>query len=177
MWLGWVFVWILHFIVWFKCTWAVANYLRKYLHTSLDVNNVRDWNKPLSMASIHVNDTGMNTTECRYCISYDIDDFWYALLLCYSCDGIGEALEWEMRRIFHNTFILSLGPWMNILLFSFIVTCCDLNTAVNTASHRLTIETSELCERLGKMRTSRFIWLNGLASWVSQMNGWSHFCW
>ena len=125
------FVDIVFFHVWFKCPWAVATDFGKYLRTSLDVNTFHDWKKPLLMAHIHVDVTWRNAVACRYCISSGIDGVWCTLLLCSSCDCAGDSIVWAMRGILHQPFLLYLGPWTNILLLCFIVTCCALNTAMH----------------------------------------------
>ena len=64
---------------------------------------------------------------------------------CWQRTGMGS------ERYLHNPFLLSLGPWMTILLLHFIVTCCALNTSVHPESHIFPIETNELCVWLDKM--------------------------
>ena len=103
------------------------------------------------MESINVYDTGMNAEACRHFISDGTYDVWYALLLCSSCGGVGEALGWAVIGILHDTFLLSIITWMNMLLLCFVVNWCDLNTYLHLASQRLKIDTSELCMRLGKL--------------------------
>ena len=147
LWLGWVFVWILYFLGGFKCTCTLVTYFEKYFCTSLDINTGHDWNKPLSMAYIHMDGTGMNAAACRYCISYGRNDVWYMLLICYFCGSVGDALGWSVSRIFHNTLLLYLGPWMTILLLYLIVTSCALNTDMNPESQIFPIQENwTVCE-------------------------------
>ena len=97
--------------------------------------------------------TVLNSTACRNCIYSGIHDVFNTFLVYYYCGGVGDALGWEVSRIFHNSLILSLGPWVTILLLFLIVNSCDFNTSVKSESHSLPIETSELCVRLGKIWT------------------------
>ena len=61
------------------------------------------------------------------------------------------TLGWAASGIFHNPFLLDLGPWVTILSFRLIVTSCALKIDVHPTSHILPIYTGELCVSLGKI--------------------------
>ena len=58
---------------------------------------------------------GINVAACRYCISYGSNEFWCVLLLCSSCGGVRDELSKEAIEVFHNPYLLYLGPWVNYL--------------------------------------------------------------
>ena len=135
------------FIVWFKYNSAVVTEFGKYFGTSLDVNPVHDWKNSFSIASIHVDGTGLNAAACRYCIRSGSNEVWCTLLIYYYCGGVGVTLVWELSGIYHKSFLLSLGTWMTILTLHIIITSCNFNTALHPASHILPMETSEIYVR------------------------------
>ena len=59
-----------------------------------------------------------------------------------------------MSGVLHNPLLLSIGTWMVVLDLCLIVTSCALESAFHTSPNIFTIETSELCVRLGMIFTS-----------------------
>ena len=100
--------------------------------------------KSLSIVSIRVDGIGLKSASCRYFIISGSDEVWWVLLLFSLCVFSGAYLVCAVIGIFHNTFILSLGTWTIISPFCFIVTSCDLKSAVHTESHSLLIGTCEI---------------------------------
>ena len=83
--------------------------------------------KSLSIAYIHVDDTGLKSTAFRYCISSGSDEFLCELLIFSLCDFICDSLSCAESGIFHNPLLLSPGPWTIIWPLSLIFTFCALN--------------------------------------------------
>ena len=72
-----------------------------------------------------------------------------ALLICYLCVCIFDAPSCAVIWIFCNPFLLSIGPWMIVLILCLIVTYFALDYAMHLEFHSLKIDTRELCVRLG----------------------------
>ena len=73
-----------------------------------------------------------------------------------------------MSGIYHNLFLLSLGPWMTIFLLHLIFTSCVFNTALYPELQSFKVETRELCVRLGMMWPSNAL---SVKAWKSSKHG------
>ena len=108
---------IAFFLFWLKFPCALSTDFGNYVRTSLEFNPSHNWDKLLPMVYIYVDVTVMNSAACRYCISSDIYDVWYALLLCSFHGGVGDALGCAANSILHHTFFC-------ILVLGWLLFCC-----------------------------------------------------
>ena len=65
--------------------------------------------------------------------------------------SVGDTPGWSVSGIFHNISLMYLGNWMNIFLLRLIVNYFDLKTYVHISLHSFTIDTSDMCIRLGNI--------------------------
>ena len=150
----WDLCWSYIILAWSKCPCTLVTNFGKYFFTSFDANPGHYWRNMLSIASIHMDVTDTKAAACRYCIRSGSDEVWCVLLICSICVCIGDSLGYAVSGILHNPLLLSIGTWMVVLDLCLIVTSCALESAFHTSPNIFTIETSELCVRLGMIFTS-----------------------
>ena len=96
-----------------------------------------------------MDDIGLKAVACRHCTRYGGDEFLCALLVLSLCVCICDVFSCALNDIFHNPLLLSIGPRIIIFPLRLTFTSCNLNSAVNIASHSFPIKKSVMFVILG----------------------------
>ena len=150
------FVDLIFLTVWSICLFSVARLFGIWWLTcsTLSPGHVRK--NSFSMTLSHIDTTGIKAAACKYFTCSDIVAMWYKLLSCCVGRVIGICLFLPLfSNVTHQSPVQCyLFPMRIFYPFCLIGTSSLSNNAVQTASHNLPMNISEMCMRPGILCSS-----------------------